>query len=130
MYVLVVEDSTKLRRALERWLEAKGHTICWASTGVGAIRQLCTEGDKLDVVLLDMILEDHMSGWDVARFIYFDNKLRRIPLIILTGLSSEIVHEQARVNVLDDALGIIEKPLDMKHLEALLNIAAEKKDKR
>ena len=34
MRILIVEDDTDMRQALQRVLEDKGHTVCWAAGGI------------------------------------------------------------------------------------------------
>ncbi|MDB4909033.1 MAG: response regulator receiver [Gemmatimonadetes bacterium] len=62
--ILIVDDSNYARRVHRKVLEAAGHSIIEASTGMGAIESFSLE--KPDAVLLDLSMED-LSGLEVLR---------------------------------------------------------------
>jgi DNA-binding response OmpR family regulator len=119
MRILIVEDDRAARSGLEKWLIKQGHSVCWAETGERAIEQL--KFGEIDLVVLDLNLgEGSMSGWDVARYKYGDAKLRKIPIVVVTGLSTEDVHAGAKVNVFEGQSLILPKPVDLRMLAAYL----------
>jgi DNA-binding response OmpR family regulator len=111
MHILIVEDETMVRDSLTRVLAHAGHTTCWAATGASAIRLL--ESEPIDLVLLDLCLGPGISGLDVARYKIEHESLRHVPMIIVTGLSTDKVHERAQVNPLQGALLTLSKPVDI-----------------
>lgn len=115
MYILIIEDEEANRHALVRLLEKEGHTTCWAANGEGGLRMMRNE--KPDLVLLDMMMPG-MTGWDVARERLADPELRKIPVIILSGLGADEIHQQGKVNVLTGIALIMGKPFET---EVLLN---------
>lgn len=60
--ILVVDDSGYARRLLRTMLEANGHTVNEAKSGLEALESYFVQ--RPDVVLLDLTMED-MSGFDV-----------------------------------------------------------------
>jgi two-component system chemotaxis response regulator CheY len=60
--ILVVDDSGYARRLLRTMLEANGHTVGEAKSGLEALESYFVQ--RPDVVLLDLTMED-MSGFDV-----------------------------------------------------------------
>jgi two-component system, OmpR family, response regulator len=64
MRLLVVEDETRLARALRRGLTADGFTVDVAGDGVSGLR--AARDGQYDAVLLDVMLPG-MSGYDVVR---------------------------------------------------------------
>lgn len=62
--ILVVDDSGYARRLLRTMLEANGHTVAEAASGMAALESYFVQ--RPDVVLLDLTMED-MSGLDVLR---------------------------------------------------------------
>jgi two-component system chemotaxis response regulator CheY len=60
--ILVVDDSAYARRLLRTLLEASGHTVDEAGSGMAALESYFVR--RPDVVLLDLTMED-MSGLDV-----------------------------------------------------------------
>lgn len=62
--ILVVDDSGYARRLLRTMLEANGHTVAEAGSGMAALESYFVQ--RPDVVLLDLTMED-MSGLDVLK---------------------------------------------------------------
>ena len=54
--ILVVEDETSIRTALEQGLSERGHQVLTAATGIAGLEAVL--GDRPDVVLLDLGLPD------------------------------------------------------------------------
>lgn len=117
--ILVVDDEPLVRAALRRYLAALGHEIHEAETGERALQILAREIP--DVVLLDIVMPG-MSGYEVNSRMFADEKLRKIPVVIVSALQVEEVRRGAFV-VQDQLAGarcIMSKPLDMKELEKVL----------
>jgi CheY-like chemotaxis protein len=126
MHILIVEDDHVARTAMERLIESLGHTTCWAASGESAVKSMRTE--KPELIILDMLLGEGMSGWDVAREKVLDDKLRSIPLIIVSGVSAVDVRNEARVmtDALAGAMLILSKPVDAAILEHAIASLAQK----
>jgi CheY-like chemotaxis protein len=120
MQILVVEDDEAVRQSLKGWLLGKGHTATWCKTGRQALEAMHRE--RFDLVVLDMVLEGVMTGWDVAYIKHVDDKLTGIPLIILTGVSSKdvVIGAHTQVSAVRAAVAIIPKPIDFRELEKAL----------
>jgi DNA-binding response OmpR family regulator len=92
MHLLLVEDDTRLARALTRLLEEDRHVVEHAPDGRTGI-ELAGAIDGLDAVILDVGLPD-MSGLDVARAIRSD------------GIDTSILMLTARDTVNDRVVGL------------------------
>lgn len=117
--ILVVDDEPLVRAALRRYLMALGHEILEAETGEKALAILAHEIP--DVVLLDIVLPG-MSGYEVNSRMFADEKLRKIPVVIVSALQVEDVRRGGFV-VQDRLAGsrcIMSKPLDMEELQKVL----------
>ncbi len=74
--ILVVDDSGYARRLLRTLLEANGHAVAEAGSGMAALESYFVQ--RPDLVLLDLTMED-MSGMDVlARLREVDSAARVI----------------------------------------------------
>jgi two-component system cell cycle sensor histidine kinase/response regulator CckA len=62
--ILVVEDSAPVRRLAVAVLERRGLTVETASDGREALDRLLREGDRFDVVVMDVMLPG-INGWSV-----------------------------------------------------------------
>lgn len=121
MHILIVDDDPLLRKVLATMVEEAGHTTCWASNGEGALSHMRTENP--DAVILDINLgKGLMSGWGVLREKLLSGRVRSIPVVILSGMTADEIHEGARVvdDALSGALVILGKPVSMDLMLAAL----------
>jgi CheY-like chemotaxis protein len=82
--ILVVDDSSFLRRASERALTRAGYQVVTAADGEQALQVAREQIPNL--ILLDMMLPK-LSGVDVLRALKQDAATKDIPVIVLTALS-------------------------------------------
>jgi DNA-binding NtrC family response regulator len=116
--ILVVDDDGPLLSLLTRFFEKRGHTVFAAATGARALASF--EEDRPDLVLLDLDLPD-ISGIPVLQ------RLRQqdedVVVIMLTGHGDiETAVEAMR----SGAENFLTKPLELEHLAAAVDRAAEK----
>jgi signal transduction histidine kinase len=84
-HVLVVDDSTTVRKMLRRSLESARYEVVEASTGTDALKLL--EAEAFDLVTLDIEMED-MGGFEVCaglRSLESRYKRKHTPVIFITG---------------------------------------------
>ena len=114
--ILIVEDEPMVVECLERLLEYHGFTVVGScDKGVDAIAQAKTLQPQ--IILMDIMLKDNISGCDAALEIrkYIDTKI-----IFLTGYSSsDIINHVASF----DADGYIMKPYLEKQILATIALA-------
>ena len=120
MHMLIVEDDEATRQSIKGWLAGKKHTAVWCNTGRQAVEAMHRE--HFDLVILDMVLEGVMTGWDVAYIKHIDVELSGIPLVIMTGMSTADVHTGAHTQAaaIRAARVIAPKPLNFLVLERVL----------
>jgi two-component system, OmpR family, response regulator len=112
MRVLVVEDETKMARALRRGLEQEGHAVDLAADGEVGLR-LATERDY-DVVVLDVLLPGR-DGFAVCAELRA--RRRWVPVLMLTARDAV----QDRIRGLDvGADDYVVKPFSFAELLARL----------
>ena len=85
--ILVVEDSATQAAALAHLLEQAGYDVVVARAGERAMELL--ERDHFDLVLSDVVMPD-ISGYDVARRVKANPKLRDLPVVLLTSLNDPL----------------------------------------
>lgn len=85
-HLLLVDDDLDQRSIVCEWLEKAGHTVaCAADTGEARI---CLEQQPLpDLIILDMIMTTVTEGFDFAGVLRGDSRWKRIPIILLTGMT-------------------------------------------
>lgn len=114
--VLLIDDEEAVRRALGRYFEKLGYEVFLASNGkdgVGLYEQVSPH-----VAVVDLQMPE-MSGIEVLKYL----RRQRAMVIMLTG-HGEI--ETAVKAMQMGAENFLEKPVDMGHLAAAVEKAAEK----
>jgi chemosensory pili system protein ChpA (sensor histidine kinase/response regulator) len=112
--VLVVDDSITVRRVTQRLLRREGYRVALAADGLQALERLAEE--RPAVVLSDIEMP-RMDGFDLARNIRADAKLRDLPIIMITSRIAEKHREHAKELGVDHYLG---KPYAEDELLALI----------
>lgn len=82
--VLIVDDSTVIRRLVEVCLKPIQVDVITASTGAEALAAL--EDEDIDMLILDVGLPD-TTGWEILSFVRDHDRLADLPVIIMTGYS-------------------------------------------
>ena len=110
--VLVVEDSATQLEALRFVLEEQGFSIVAATSGEEALA--AAAGNTLDLVISDIVMPG-MDGYALCKALRADGKLCRVPIILLTALSSP----EDIIQALEcGANGFLSKPYDDELLVA------------
>ena len=92
--VMVVDDSVTVRKVTSRFLERQGMEVLLAKDGVDAVTQL-NELERLpDVMLLDIEMP-RMDGFEVASRVKHSDRLKSIPIIMITSRTGEKHYERA-----------------------------------
>nr|WP_255775639.1 Hpt domain-containing protein [Microbulbifer sediminum] len=90
--VMVVDDSVTVRKVTTRFLEREGYLVNTAKDGQDAVIQL--QDILPDVILLDIEMP-RMDGFEVARHIRGNSRLRDIPIIMITSRTGQKHREHA-----------------------------------
>ena len=100
--VLVVDDSITVRRVTQRLLKREGYRVALANDGLQALERL---QEEMPAVVLSDIEMPRMDGFDLVRNIRADEKLRDLPIIMITSRIAEKHREHARELGVDHYLG-------------------------
>lgn len=119
--VLIVEDDDELREILHAEFELEGLTVLTATDGseaVTTVRRL-----KPDLILMDIMMPV-MSGIEATEIIKSDEKMRHIPIVMLTAAGNkEDIVKGLEVGAID----YITKPFFMPELKARLRAILQHK---
>jgi len=132
--ILVIEDEELLRNLYSGLLEMKGYHVETANDGKIALEQL-NETRKPDLILLDINMP-HMDGVEILRIIKSNNKLKRVPVIVITGIIIQVEKISAALDL--GAICYVEKvnsPVEIMNkiemiLGAIINIPDKKNETR
>jgi len=119
--LLVVDDDAANRDVLSRRLTRQGHVVVTTASGSDALRLMRERA--FDAVLLDIMMPD-MDGYEVLGHIKSDERLRHIPVIMVSALNEV----QSVVRCIDaGAEDYLTKPFDPVLLRARVGASLEKK---
>lgn len=111
--VLIVDDQPAIRRIMSRILEAEGYRIYTAANGQEAL-QVASE-IMPDVILLDVLMPNGMSGFEVCRRLRQTPFLNDVPILMVTALDDR---ESRLEGIQSGADDFIVKPFDPVELQA------------
>jgi two-component system phosphate regulon response regulator PhoB len=81
--VLIVEDDKHLSKLLAYNLKMEGFSCTIAGTGEEAIEIM--DRQKVDLVLLDIMLPKKLDGWGVCKLMRANENLKSVPIVIITA---------------------------------------------
>jgi chemosensory pili system protein ChpA (sensor histidine kinase/response regulator) len=100
--VMVVDDSITVRKVTTRLLERNGYQVLTAKDGVDAMGQL---QDRIpDMMLLDIEMP-RMDGFELATHMRNDERLRDVPIIMITSRTGDKHRDRALAIGVNQYLG-------------------------
>lgn len=116
--ILIIDDDSTARTALEMLLKPDGYVLAFAENGVEGLskaRELLP-----DLILLDVMMPG-MHGFDVCRALRQDPQLAELPVLMVTALDDRASRLEGLEAGADD---IISKPYDRAELRARIRTIA------
>jgi signal transduction histidine kinase len=119
--ILVVDDNPVNRSMLSEHVTHLGHAVAAAENGRVALERLRAE--PYDLVLMDVLMPE-VNGFETLRAMRTDERLRQIPVIMISGLGEldSIVQ-----GIEEGAEDYLSKPFDPVILRARIGASLEKK---
>ena len=100
--IMVVDDSVTVRKVTSRFLEREGFRVITAKDGVDAMRAL--QDVTPDLMLLDIEMP-RMDGFEVARLVRSTQRLRDLPIIMITSRTGDKHRDRALAMGVNSYLG-------------------------
>jgi CheY-like chemotaxis protein len=117
--ILLIEDDQATKTLLTSYFSNKGYKCNGVITGAKALEELRTNIPK--IILLDIILPD-ISGYELCNRIKNDEKLKDIPIYLLTAITgSEVEKKMDEIK----ADGYILKPFDFSDFKPIFKYLEE-----
>jgi CheY-like chemotaxis protein len=120
MTILVIDDEAAVRQVTVALLRRAGFTVLAAESGAAGLRELCRDGQRVDLILLDVA----MSGMDGIQTLA---EIRRIdtlmPVLLISGQPESEIRERMPEDRRADFLG---KPFQPEELvRAIRDLSSE-----
>ena len=114
--ILCVDDEEANLKLLEKLLVPRGYVVVSAASGKDALLKIRSQA--IDLILLDIIMPG-MDGFEVCRQIKEDQKLRNIPVIMITA---SVVKQDHVRGIEAGADEFLSKPFDQAEVLARIKI--------
>ncbi len=102
--IMVVDDSTSVRKMVAFTLENAGYTVIEAENGLDALEKL--NGSPVNMFIVDLNMP-HVDGFELTRSVRAMNEYRFTPIVMLTTESLEAKKREGKAA---GATGWITKP--------------------
>ena len=123
--ILVIEDEETQRNSLKRILESDGYQVKLAADSA-ELTSILDEDHEIHFIIMDVGLP-WINGFELAQMIKEHRDLKKIPLVFLSGQSTDEDLQKAREVGASD---YIKKPFDIDKLKTRIKeIFAEQNDK-
>ena len=109
--IMVVDDSSAIRKFVMFALRARGLTVLTAQDGQDALEQLARA--SVDLIITDLNMPK-LDGFGLVQALRDDHDYGQVPIIILSSLSSE--EEQER-GIRLGANAYLVKPFDQRRIQ-------------
>jgi DNA-binding response OmpR family regulator len=108
--ILVIEDNSEFRELLRLIIKEAGFCVVTAKNGIEALKK--ARSVQPDLIVLDLVLPE-LDGFAVCEILRKDPASAGIPVIVLTGLTSEITRY---AGLESGANEYVTKPASPEHL--------------
>lgn len=126
--ILVVEDELFQRLALYDLLEMCGYQVVAVEDGAQCLEELRKEDNDFDLILLDLFMPDTpMDGFEALNIIMNDDKLKNIPLVVMSASeSNDIISDCLKRG----ATNFLVKPIRLQQCKSLIGFMKAYNDGR
>ena len=119
--VLLVEDEPSVRRGLELMARRLGHEVALAADYAEAVRRLERRDAPYDVLLIDIHLDEHHTGFDLFEQLRLEGRGRERRVVFTTGDSmSAKTRDALRIS----ERPVLRKPFNLEDLREMLDRVA------
>ncbi|HMB66130.1 MAG TPA: response regulator [Patescibacteria group bacterium] len=119
--ILVVDNDENITKTIDAALSTnKNYKVDVVYSGQEALDKMREGKKEYDIVLLDLMMPK-MSGIEVCEEMIEDDKLKNVPVLIVSALpvnSESFQESQGKFDELDVVKDVLEKPFEVKDLFA------------
>ncbi len=116
--IKIIDDDEELAEDLSMVLQKEGHEVSIRDNIENAIHDLLEE--KLDLLILDVMFpENPAGGFDLAREIRRTDRIKDLPIILLTAINQEFPMDFSSKDIDQEWMPVedfVEKPVNIKDI--------------
>jgi len=86
--ILLIDDNSDFRFTMGVYLEKNGFEVISAEDGKQGWEKI--QSERPDIVLLDVMMEQMFSGFEVCRLVRSKNEFKHLPIIGISAMANEI----------------------------------------
>lgn len=117
--ILMIDDDREMVTLGKLILEREGFEVLHAYDGVEGLKILENENNPIALVLLDIMMVG-MDGWQVLKTIKSNDKLKHLPVIMLTA--RHYLEDESETSIYADLFdGYVVKPFVVRDLLEKIN---------
>lgn len=121
--ILIVDDSAEIRQLVKLTLGTEDYQVLEAADGPRGVELAVSQGP--DLIIMDIILQGPMNGFEAISAIRQQPQLRERPVIILSGSGQQIPERQGFNTTAVTYFRKPFSPLDLiERIESVLGIGA------
>jgi CheY-like chemotaxis protein len=109
--ILVVDDSSTVRKFVAASLNMKGFRVITAADGIEALERMPAE--KINLIILDLNMPD-MDGFELMRTLRETPEYHEIPIIVLSSMT-DLKNKDLALEM--GATAFLEKPLSTEAIQ-------------
>jgi two-component system, cell cycle sensor histidine kinase and response regulator CckA len=113
--ILVVEDEDPLRELVSHYLSNQGYQVLQAETGLQALQLWSNHKQRIDLVLTDLVMPEHMNGRELAQALLAERS--DLKIIFTSGYSADVVGTDM---ILKSGLNYLQKPYQPQALARVI----------
>lgn len=117
--ILIIEDDPRGRELLAAQLKPLGHRLVMAEHGRAGLEQA---RELIPDIILSDVMMPEMTGFDVCRAVRGDDRLKEVPLLLITALDDR---ESRLTGIEAGADEFISKPFDGQELRARIRLISK-----
>jgi len=124
--VVIIGDNKDYLFSMETFLSRNGFIVQTASNGKDGLDLIKKEHP--DVILLDVMMESVLAGFEVCKAVRSDSHLEYIAIVGISGMGEELglKYEQYRDDEYFTPDEFVEKPVDKQRLLSVIEKAIKK----
>lgn len=115
--IMVVDDSSQYRMAMAQYLNLMGYEVETSSNGLEALNRLADKNQKLPEAIFTDAEMPKMNGFQFVESVKCDDRIKHLPMVMITTLSNEESKQRAREGGVSMFLN---KPIQKEDLQSIL----------